>query len=63
MPTSLRDLLLSMLLGNGILIKHHQLTQCKDFLAKLSEEKVYSHSSLKNVVEESPVQGGTANLL
>lgn len=44
-----------------ILIKPHQLTQCKDFMAKLSEERVYCDSSPKNVAKHPPAQGGSAN--
>lgn len=44
-----------------ILINPHQLTQCKDFMVKLSEERVYSDSSPKDVAKHSPIQGGSAN--
>lgn len=36
-------------------------TQCKDFMTKLFEDRHYSHSSPSNVVEQTPVQEGSAN--
>lgn len=54
---------LAVLLGNGLENTYDTWSSytVQRFYDKIFEDRLYSHSSPSNVVEQSPVQGGRAN--